>query len=191
MMRRHHTPQQMTSAEYRKMLKYTIAEAAARADTIAEVHLLSTDLPRNDLLRLVTGVATNSTENPCAFVSFTPLFGSARGWALDLMRRSASAPPGMIELLLVRAIEHFRSRGAIVVNLGMVATADTKQEMSTSQRQIASFLSDHLRLLETHRSLFAFKQKFHPSWESRYVVTSSTLALVKTALAILRVHSSK
>ena len=68
--------------------------------------------------------------------------------------------------------------------------ADTQQEMTPSQRQLASFVSEHLRLLETHRSLFFFKQKFHPRWESRYIVASNILALPKIALAVLRVHQS-
>ncbi len=112
------------------------------------------------------------------------------GWALDLMRRGPQAPPGVIELLLVRAIERFRECGAQVISLGMVAMADTRQEMTAHQRQVASFVSDHLHLLETHCSLFHFKQKFHPRWESRYVVVGTTLSLPKVALAILRIHQS-
>src|SRR5260370_41884525 len=106
------------------------------------------------------------------------------------MRSSQDAPPGVIELLLVRVIERFRSCGAQVVSLGMVAMADTRQEMIPGQRQLASFVTDHLRLLETHRTLFYFKQKFHPHWESRYVVASTTLALPKIALAVLPVHET-
>src|SRR5260370_41782633 len=103
------------------------------------------------------------------------------------MRRSPDAPPGVIELLLVRVIERFRSCGAQVVSLGMVAMADTRQEMIPGQRQLANFVTDHLRLLETHRTLFNFKQKFHPHWEGRNAVASTTLALPKIALAVLRV----
>jgi phosphatidylglycerol lysyltransferase len=57
-------------------------------------------------------------------------------------------------------------------------------------RKRSRFVSDHLHLLETHRSLFHFKQKFHPRWESRYVVIGTTLSLPKIALAILRIHQS-
>lgn len=182
-----------------------LKDAAARADAIAGISQSSKNGLPIGVPRLITGVAMSSTGKACAFVTFTPIYGSpayepayhgnqARtrgwGWALDLMRRSPDAPPGVIELLIVRAIERFRAYGAEVVSLGMVALADTRQEMTPAQRQLASFVMDHLRLLETHRSLFKFKEKFHPSWESRYVVASTTLALPKIALAILRVHES-
>jgi phosphatidylglycerol lysyltransferase len=169
-----------------------LAEAVARADAVAEMHLTEADLPHDRVPRLVTGVASDQTERPRAFVTFTPIYGSARtwGWAVDLMRREADAPRGVMELLFVRAVERFRERGANVVSLGLAAMADTKQEMPPLQRQFASLVSEHMQLLKTHRSLFFFKEKFHPCWESRYIVISSTLALPKTALALLRVHQS-
>jgi lysylphosphatidylglycerol synthetase-like protein (DUF2156 family) len=181
-----------------------LPDTAQRADTIAN---LSTppNVFQRAVPRLVTGVVTTSSGKACAFVIFTPIYGSLTieaaatgnqggvqgwGWTLDLMRRSPDAPPGVVELLLVRAIERFRSCGAQVVSLGLVAMADTRQEMTAGQRQFASFVTDRLRLLETRRTLFNFKQKFHPHWESRYVVASTTLALPKIALAVLRVRTS-
>jgi putative flippase GtrA len=154
--------------------------------------------------RFVTAVATTSSGTACAFVTFTPIYGSLAaeatatgdqsevqgwGWTLDLMRRVPDAPPGVIELLLVRAIERFRSCGAHVVSLGMVAMADTSHEMTPAQRRLASLAIDRLGLLETRRTLFKFKQKFHPCWESRYLVTDTTLALPKIALAVLRLRN--
>ncbi|HLZ80181.1 MAG TPA: phosphatidylglycerol lysyltransferase domain-containing protein [Ktedonobacteraceae bacterium] len=148
--------------------------------------------------RLVTGIATGNAGQVCAFVTFTPIYGTqvsqpehARwGWALDLMRRTPDAPPGIIELLIVRSIERFRDKGAQVVSLGTVAMADTRQELNASQKQLANFAFEHLKFLETHRSLLRFKQKFQPCWESRYIAVSTTLALPKIALALLRVHQS-
>ena len=125
-----------------------------------------------------------STASPSAAMQ-----GEGWGWTLDLMRRAPDAPPGVIELLLVRAIERFRLCGAQIVSLGMVAMADTRQEMAPSQRQLATFVTDRLHLLESRHTLFNFKQKFHPCWESRYVVINSTLALPKIALAVLRIRN--
>ena len=169
-----------------------LVEAAARADSFAEMQRGADDLTQRVLPRLVTGVASERTGRPCAFVTFTPIYGPEYtwGWAIDLMRRIPDAPPGVMDLLVARAVEHFRARGANVMSLGLVAMADTKQEMSARQRQFAHLVSEQMRLLKTHRSLFHFKQKFHPCWENRYIVISSTLALPRTALAILRVHQS-
>lgn len=74
------------------------------------------------------------------------------------------------------------------MSLGMVAMADTIQEMTPPQRQVATFLSEHVQMLDAHCSLFHFKQKFRPRWESRYLVVGNLFDLPKVTLAILRVH---
>jgi lysylphosphatidylglycerol synthetase-like protein (DUF2156 family) len=168
-----------------------LTETAQRADLIARQRSAknSRALPSP---RFVTGVAFTKEGRACAFVTFTPLYGPANlwGWALDLIRREPGAPPGSTELLLVRAAERFREQGATIMSLGMIAMADSNQEMSPAQRQVATFATEHLHLLEEHRSLYHFKKKFQPRWESRYIVTSGKLALPRAALAILRVHQA-
>ncbi|GAC1392122.1 MAG: hypothetical protein NVSMB38_14590 [Ktedonobacteraceae bacterium] len=173
-----------------------LTETAKRADDVSQS---ARGDERFSIPRFVTAVAYDRHEQVCAFVTFTPIYGTVHntqdgiqrrgwGWALDLMRRSPSAPPGVIELLLVRGLERFRECRAEVMSLGMVAMADTRQEMTPSQRHLASMISEHLHLLKLHRSLFHFKQKFQPTWESRYIVVSSTLAFPKIAWSILRAH---
>ena len=180
-----------------------LIDSAERADTMASIPTPS-NVSHKAPPRLVTEVATTSSGKACAFVTFIPLYGfltceatatgnqsrvQGWGWTLDLMRRLPDAPPGVIELLLVRAIERFRSCEAQIVSLGLAPIADTRQEMTPGQQHLASFVTDRLHLLESRHTLFNFKQKFHPCWESRYVVTSATLALPKIALAVLRVRN--
>ncbi|HTK07992.1 MAG TPA: phosphatidylglycerol lysyltransferase domain-containing protein [Ktedonobacteraceae bacterium] len=151
---------------------------------------------------LMLAVARNRGGVPCAFMSFTPIYGCLRidedgkyvrmgwGWALDLMRRVPDAPPGVMELLIVQAVERFRDAGAEIFSLGMVGLADTRQEMSPGQQNLARLATEHIQWLETHRSLLQFKQKFQPTWESRYVIASSALALPKVGIALLRAHQA-
>ena len=71
----------------------------------------------------------------------------------------------------------------------MVAMADTRQEITGGQRLLMKIATDRLGLFETRHTLFNFKQKFQPAWESRYVITDATLSLPKVVLAILRVRN--
>ena len=177
----------------------TAGRAVAIADTISMAHDSSRTIPG-----FVTAVATTSAGTPCAFVTFTPIYGSLTteftdegihskmqdwGWSLDLMRRVPDAPSGVMELLLVQAMERFRTSGGQVVSLGMVAFADTNQEMSRLEQLLVTLATNRLHLLEDRRTLFTFKKKFRPCWQSRYLVTDSILALPGVALAVLRLRN--
>ena len=181
-----------------------LAEATERANSIAALPTCScaTQDAGPGMPKLITGVALTHTGTACAFVTFTPTYGCSfqpagdtdevpvvqGGWALDLMRRTPDAPPGIIELLLVRAIERFRAYGVSRVSLGLVALADTGQQMNFWQRRLVSFAADHLGLLESRHSLFKFKQKFQPEWESRYLMTPRLISL-RQYLAIFRLRN--
>jgi lysylphosphatidylglycerol synthetase-like protein (DUF2156 family) len=95
-----------------------------------------------------------------------------------------------MELLLVRAMERFRLCGAHRVSLGLVALADSRQEMTVAGRALASFVTDRMALLRSSRTLFAFKQKFDPCWESRYLVANTTLGLPNIVRAALQLRNS-
>ncbi len=61
--------------------------------------------------------------------------------------------------------------------------------MTPVERKLVSLATDGLHLMEHRETLFNFKQKFHPSWQSRYIVTNTTLALPKIALAVIRLRN--
>jgi len=132
-------------------------------------------------------LAVDETNRVHAFVTFVPIYGR-NGWGLDLMRRAEQAAPGTMELLLARSIEQLGKEGADIVSLGLAPLSDANCTDHTFLETSMDFLTQHLGNPRKNRSLFNFKKKFQPCWESRYLVYSNTLTLPKVGWALYRAH---
>jgi phosphatidylglycerol lysyltransferase len=135
-------------------------------------------------------VALDGAARVHAFVSFVPIYGR-KGWALDLMRRDATAAAGAMELLLTRAIAQCAELGAAVVSLGLAPYANTTGEASSSVDQLCTYFSSRFGGLAKARSLYSFKRKFQPRWEPRYLVYPGALTLPRVGLALAAAHLSR
>lgn len=137
----------------------------------------------------ITALAVSAANKVHAFVTFVPIYGR-NGWGLDLMRRAEVAAPGTMELLLARSIEHLKNAGADVVSLGLatLANASCTHDDETFLHTSIDFFTRLFGNQEKNQSLFNFKKKFQPRWESRYLVFSSTLTLPRVGLALYHAH---
>jgi len=124
-----------------------------------------------------------------AFASFVPIYGR-RGWGLDLMRRAENCAPGTMELLLSRCIEHLKSGGFEMVSLGLAPLSNANGEDETFLGTSVDFLTERFGNPSKNQSLFNFKKKFQPTWESRYLVYSDTLSLPKIGWALYHAHQT-
>jgi phosphatidylglycerol lysyltransferase len=132
-------------------------------------------------------LAVDTTNQVHAFVTFVPIYGR-HGWALDLMRRSEQACPGVMECLLVQTIAHIRTQGAKMVSLGLAPLNDNNASEQTLLGKGLDALAQNTGHPGQQQALCAFKKKFQPCWESRYLAYSNTLTLPKAGLALYRVH---
>ncbi len=128
-----------------------------------------------------------------AFCTWTPVW-ARRGWALDLMRRRHSAPSGVMELLVVRGVEHARERGDEMMSLSLsalvrVPTAGGAAETIASDDPARAFLIERLKRFYDFRGLFEWKRKFDPAFEDRYLVYPGAFALPRIALSLARAQS--
>jgi phosphatidylglycerol lysyltransferase len=137
----------------------------------------------------VFALAVDNDQRVHAFVNFVPVYGR-NGWALDLMRRDAAAS-GAMELLLAGAIEYFAEQGAEAVSLGLAPQANSAGEPSSSIEQLCSYFTSRFGGLAKARSLYNFKRKFQPRWESRYLVYPNTMTLPRVGLALAAAHLSR
>jgi phosphatidylglycerol lysyltransferase len=144
------------------------------------------DMHRDDKEQLYA-LAVDATNKVHAFVNFVPIYGR-NGWGLDLMRRAQDAAPGTMELLLARSIDYLKGAGADIVSLGLAPLSNANQTEATFLGNSIDFLNHQFSDQEKNRSLFNFKKKFHPTWESRYLLFSNTLTLPKVGWAIYHAH---
>jgi phosphatidylglycerol lysyltransferase len=131
-----------------------------------------------------------------AFVTWVPVW-ARRGWALDLMRRRATAPPGVMDLLVTKSVEAARERGDALVSLSLSALAkvdgcEGKDEEGSApgQERARAFLMQHLARFYRFEGLFRWKEKFNPEFEDRYLVYPEPLALPRVALALVRAQTA-
>ncbi len=72
--------------------------------------------PAGALRRLF--VARGADGEVLGYVSFAPAHGRHPGWLHDLSRRRPDGPPGVLELVVVTAVERFREEGAAYLHFG-------------------------------------------------------------------------
>lgn len=121
-----------------------------------------------------------------AFINLIP-DGAPGEVTFDLMRHRVDAPNGSMDLLMLALIDYGRDHGFTKLSLGMVpfVAPESGESMATADRAIAQLGKPMSRFFASE-SLFAYKQKFHPVWEPRYLVVRSVAQLPRVALALTR-----
>ena len=104
------------------------------------------------------------------------------------MRRAEKAAPGCMELLLSCSIDYLKSTGAEMVSLGLAPMSNVNQEDQTGIDSIIDFLTQRYGYIKQSQSLFKFKQKFQPCWESRYLIYPHSPHLPKIGWALYAAH---
>lgn len=118
-----------------------------------------------------------------AFVNIIPSYGAPFG-NFDMMRRRPDAPDGVMDLLMVFLIEHFREAGYAGLTLGMAPLANLEGSgvVPSALRVLFARGGDFFNFA----GLRTFKEKWHPRWEPRYLSYRSDVQLPSLALAVAR-----
>jgi phosphatidylglycerol lysyltransferase len=128
-------------------------------------------LSETELAGVDARVALTSDDRVVGIVTWRRYRGG-EGRVLDLMRRAPDAPNPTMDYLIAEGLSSFAAQGVKEASLGSVPLSHGR-------------LSE--RLYPT-RSLHAYKQKFAPDWQPRFVATTSRLALPAALVAISRAY---
>lgn len=108
--------------------------------------------------------------------------------SIDLMRFVPEAPNGVMEVLLTRLMLHFRAAGYASFNLGMAPLSGLSASAAAPVwHRVGRAVFAHGERFYNFAGLRAFKAKFRPEWQPRYLAVGGGInpMLALTDIAVL------
>lgn len=138
-------------------------------------------------VRLALAIAPNGDVD--GFLSWLPVYGSAgavRGWTLDLMRRREGGFGPVMEYLIGSSARLFSEEGAEIMSLSGAPLAHDYPPDAGIIAALSDKLADALEPVYGFQSLHRFKQKFHPRYETMYLLFRDESDLTRIGGALTR-----
>lgn len=108
----------------------------------------------------------------------------------DLMRYRQSMEKGTMDFLLISMLQHFKEQGYDTFNFGLSALSGVGENPESRRlEKVLRYLYQHLNRFYNFQGLHAHKEKFHPTWEPRYLVYPSLATLPSVVVALIRADS--
>ena len=99
--------------------------------------------------------------------------------SVDLMRHCDDAPPGTMDFLFVTLLQWSRDAGYARFSLGMAPLSGIDgRRLAPTWARAAAFVFRHGERFYGFRGLRAYKEKFMPRWEPRYIAGPAGLGLM-------------
>ncbi|MBD2450879.1 bifunctional lysylphosphatidylglycerol flippase/synthetase MprF [Nostoc sp. FACHB-152] len=109
---------------------------------------------------------------------------------IDMMRHRSSIENGMMDFLFTSLLQHYKEQGYDTFNFGLSALAGVGDHAESRRlEKVLHYLYEHLNRFYNFQGLHAYKDKFHPNWEPRYLVYPSFTALPDVVVALIRADS--
>lgn len=134
-------------------------------------------------------VVTNGAGEITAFANLLTEFQKNEA-TVDLMRRRQTAEKRTMEFLFVSLFQYCQTQGIANFNLGLSALAgvgDSPQDPALEK--FLRWVYTNLNQFYNFRGLHAFKEKFEPTWEPRYLVYPGTHNVTAVATTLARLTS--
>jgi phosphatidylglycerol lysyltransferase len=123
------------------------------------------------------------------FLSWLPVYapgGAIRGWTLDLMRRRDGGFGPVMEYLIGSSARQFSEEGAEIMSLSGAPLAHEYPPDAGMIAALSDRLADALEPVYGFGSLHRFKEKFHPRYETMYLLFRDEADLTRIGGALTR-----
>ena len=135
-------------------------------------------------------VVYDPEDRPVAFANVVPEF-QRNEISIDLMRY-IPGEHGIMDFMFVSLFDWASREGYASFNLGLSALSGVGEEPEDpSVERALHYIYEHVNQFYNFKGLHAFKAKFHPRWEPRFLVYPKTTALPAIALSLNQTSNGK
>ncbi len=126
-----------------------------------------------------------------AFANLLPEYQRSE-MTIDLMRHRSQIENGLMDFLFASLFQWAKEQGLATFSLGLSALSGIGEhsEDPVIERSL-HFIFENVDQFYNFKGLHAFKEKFHPQWEPRYLVYPGTPSLPAIALAIAQANTGR
>jgi len=111
-------------------------------------------------------------------------------FVVDLMRRRESIEHGSMDVLFITMLRWAKARGASTFSLGLSALSGLGENSDNlSAERALRYIYEHVNRFYNFKGLHAFKEKFHPQWQPRYLIYPGLSSLPMVGTALVRAHA--
>lgn len=129
-------------------------------------------------LKYQTIIAVENKEDKIiAFLNIIPDSVNGEG-TYDLIRKTADAPNGVLDFILVALFNYLKTQNYTAVNLGLAPMSGIDKP-NTIQEKSIKYAYEKVKSFSHYKGLRNFKDKFSPTWYNQYVIFSDDYDLIQ------------
>ena len=126
----------------------------------------------------------NSEEKIIAFLNIIPDYTKNEG-TYDLLRKTADAPNGIMDHILVELFKYFKANGIRYVNLGFAPMSGLNDPHNFTEKSM-KFAYEKIRSFSHYKGQRDYKEKFNPQWNDKFLIYSNDYDLLQVPGVLTR-----
>lgn len=128
---------------------------------------------------------SDSEGKIAAFLNIIPDY-SPKECTYDLIRKTADAPGGCMDALIVKLVEYAKEKECDYINMGLVPMTGMAEPNSPAE-QLIKFAGKKLKRFKHFHGLRNFKEKYATYWKDKFLVYENDYDLLQLPLALNKV----
>ena len=139
----------------------------------------------NELKNQVIITVEDKEAKIIAFLNIIPDYAKNEG-TYDLIRKTADAPNGVVDFILVELFNYFKSRNIRYVNIGFTPMSKISNPQTFPEKSM-KFVYEKIRSFSHYKGQREYKEKFGPVWSDRFLVYNHDYDLIQAPSVLSKV----